>query len=106
MSGHTPGPWFGRSHFNPILVQGASEVGLEIAFACGGGNPNRGEYQANARLIAAAPELLEACEGVETLYAELGKALPALAGTPSYDVVQGAVRKARAAISKATGEGA
>jgi len=60
MSKHTPGPW--------ALSSGASHV---IA-ACGGGicklDSIHGAYQdqaANARLIAAAPDLLEACKVFE-----------------------------------------
>lgn len=59
-SKHTPGPWFDRPDHDPVLIQGASEVGLSIAFACGGGDHRRSEYVANARLIAAAPDMLEA----------------------------------------------
>ena len=60
MSVHTPGPWFGRPHHDPVMISGSSEVGLEIAFSCAGAGSRREEYKANARLIAAAPELLEA----------------------------------------------
>lgn len=62
MSAHTPGPWLGRPDHDPILIQGANDVGLSIAFACGGGSPRREEFMANARLIAAAPELLSIAE--------------------------------------------
>lgn len=62
------------------------------------------ETRANARLISAAPDLLEACHGVDVLYSELGKAMPGIVNTPAYDAVQEAVRKARDAIAKALGE--
>ena len=58
---------------------------------------------ANARLIAAAPELLEAARGVDELYSELQAGLPKIANTRAMDIVQEAVRKARAAIAKAEG---
>lgn len=108
MSAHTPGPWSGRPSHDPVLLQGCEEAGLSIAFACGGGDPRRAEFIANARLIAAAPELLEAATRImaamrsvftfsdmaddEWIYDELGSDLA------------GAYFDARAAIAKATGE--
>jgi hypothetical protein len=85
---HTPGPWSIYS----ITFKGYHQ----IAGAQGGRVcqvlPFEDEYKANARLIAAAPDLLEAlknmCEGFSTLK---DSDFPALA-------------KARAAIAKATGE--
>jgi hypothetical protein len=64
---HTPGPW--RVHEkSPTLV--IDKHGLVIAQAhsyaeCG---IMRDEAEANARLIAAAPELLEALESVVEMY--------------------------------------
>jgi hypothetical protein len=50
---HTPGPWY-VDIYNNILHKGEM-----VAFACiSGGYPEK----ANARLIAAAPEMLEALE--------------------------------------------
>lgn len=86
---HTPGPWFGRPYHDPILIQGCDEVGLCIAFSCGGGGQKRDEFKANARLIAAAPDLLEA----------LQELLASVEGVPC-----GPEAKCRAAIAKATGE--
>lgn len=62
-----------------------------------------GETEANARLIASAPDLLAACRGVDVLYSELHSAMPAIANTPAYDSVINAVKQARAAIAKAIG---
>lgn len=62
--------------------------------------------RANAILISATPDLLEACRGVETVYAELQAALPAIANTAAFDLVAGAVKAARAAIAKAEGRSA
>lgn len=89
---HTPGPWFGRPYHDPILIQGCDEVGLCIAFSCGGGGQKRDEFKANARLIAAAPDLLESV-----------KALLGCMSLAGWDGDPIAV-KARAAIAKATGE--
>jgi hypothetical protein len=48
--------------------------------------------------------LLEACHGVDILYAEMQAALPLIAGTKGFDLVTDAVRKARVAIAKATNQ--
>jgi hypothetical protein len=56
---------------------------------------------ANARLIAAAPELLAAAHNVDVLYAEMQIAMKHLVNTPAWDVVTNAVWQARAAIAKA-----
>lgn len=59
---HTPGPWRVRGKtFNlQIAIVGPSgELSDSIAYAWG----QNGEAEANARLIAAAPELLEALGG-------------------------------------------
>lgn len=55
MSKHTPGPWSVREDIGAVF----DRDGLPIAT---GGSESYEEYQANARLIAAAPELLEACK--------------------------------------------
>jgi len=61
MSKHTPGPWKwwttheGAHRINP------HKGGLVIA-SCDTRNPFSEEQEANARLIAAAPDLLEACK--------------------------------------------
>lgn len=83
---HTPGPWDenngrvfrGNSGSICILTDQHSFV----------------EYRANARLIAAAPELLEALQSI----IEIGKRNTE---NPKYD---GYYDAARAAIAKATGE--
>ncbi len=84
MSKHTPGPW--ETHF-------AHDVTGYPAFYIHGmsGDQKRDEptLQANAKLIAAAPELLQSLEG-------LLNALPSATTHP-------AIAAARAAISKATG---
>lgn len=58
MSGHTPGPWrVGRGGPNLCPTVG-TERGLMVAMVSHGeGHPT----EANARLIAATPDLLEAC---------------------------------------------
>ena len=79
---HTPGPW----DYDIIL-----DICTESNDLSEGGNQSVDE--ANARLIAAAPELLEACEAA---YANL---------KPAYSSEHIVIRRLRAAISAATGKG-
>ena len=98
---HTPGPW----RFNTILTASENHRGWNIVcdHKFNGGfvgtvspkiKEERGnasaEGLANARLIAAAPELLEALQG-------LLNALPSATSHP-------AIKAARATIAKAIGE--
>ena len=57
MSKYTPGPWEARG----LSVFLPNETALAVATCV----PHRPEAQANARLIAAAPELLEALQAVQ-----------------------------------------
>jgi hypothetical protein len=115
---HTPGPWkidplsYGPSgKWNPcnrknirIFAPDASGTGF-IMTECVGPENIPQEQHANARLIAAAPELLEALEaGRDTV-----KALLAAIYAGKTENLTGAEwlefqRKAEAAISKARGE--
>lgn len=94
MSKHTPGPW--------IYDEAASEIGAEtdngamttIATMTDWFPEYYQERYANARLIAAAPDLLEALQEI---------AAPACMAMNSADRVEAFRDIARAAISKATG---
>ena len=83
---HTPGPWTASEHGAYADYNGNSTIilgdDLRIAVVLGSDNE---ETNANARLIAAAPDLLEALEAL-------------LEG--DFNVAE----KARAAIAKAKGE--
>jgi len=84
---HTPGPW-GTSGGKGVYA----ESGREIIFCAH--NTRSGsteEKEANARLIAAAPELLAACQRLLALASE---------GVRAGDSAQG---QAREAITKAIG---
>jgi len=92
MSKHTPGPWQWTQHFDPtisIYKDGFGQIARLYDSSAGTG-------KANARLIAAAPDLLadlqEACDRIEDLVSRLGGTDPEKA-TESY----------RATIAKATG---
>ena len=122
---HTPGQWRWTKQFTGqwALMTGRSLLvmdfvrqgmnGAQPRFSDRNGEPRGGlmhkaedldlATHPDATLIAAAPDLLEACKGVDEVYAALQSALPVIAGTSSFDVVTEAVRKARAAIAKAEG---
>lgn len=112
MSGHTPGPWslphFAKPGMNcqcgyvltdsmlgAVCTVHASGDGDD--WAAHGDNPKFAEAVANARLIAAAPELLEALLAIESAAMNDNQCD---ADTPTFK----AIDAARAAIAKATGE--
>lgn len=87
---HTPGPWrIGTAPPNGEQTIG-NLSGMMVAVATSGGTMRAPETLANAHLIAAAPELLAALQG-------LLQALPSATTHP-------AIKAARAAIAKATGQ--
>lgn len=73
MSGHTPGPWeyidgskTASMQFGPVcVIRGSGKQIASFSWQSPSVNfPSKDESQANARLIAAAPELLEALERI------------------------------------------
>ena len=101
MSGqHTPAPWKARFEKVRYVIFVEGEVGEKALATTGGAWP---DSEANARLIAAAPDLLEALqECAADLEAEIEARRGAvLERTMERDLAT--VRKARAAIAKATG---
>jgi len=103
MSKHTPGPWKIGSEQTDGLgryaqVQSSEEFGDIVARVCVAHNANHTlnrSGRANARLIAAAPELLEALELI----------LPYLTdGEDAGDEATALAPIVRAAIAKAKGE--
>ena len=83
---HTPGPWVAtHADGNDLIVKSGD---IEVVAGCGWRGPPymRGNPDADARLIAAAPDLLEALHGVLRV---------ADRATDEFDA-------ARAAIAKAT----
>lgn len=102
MSKHTPGPWHVGTQNDLLYVidrrpatsndypDHNADVAAIAKVYCGN------ESEANARLIATAPELLEALRGMMAAYEELHA---------RYDLGEcQATVDARAAIAKATGE--
>lgn len=111
MSGHTPGPWYfdeaGNIWRRPPsdLYQNGGGVAGDRPLATaheGWHGEDDGKYPlvANARLIAAAPELLEALQGLDEAYCRAGTDLT------REERHEDRLRliAARAAIAKATGE--
>lgn len=92
---HTPGPWFSAYDDNGFYEIGSESVSLRLAFTYGEGETD----EANARLIAAAPDLLDV---VKEANAELER-LNDPRGFVSMRQMR-IMEKARAAIAKATGE--
>ena len=106
---HTPGPWRtspankGSGDRDMFVMADKPEGQAELAKVYdwaeyGGSLP----AEANAKLIAAAPEMLAALEAVEALINER----PAVVGAPSLEgraAARSVFDRARAAINKATG---
>lgn len=91
---YTPGPWLVHDTIDgPILNTDVRDAKLKWVARCGPlfGRPHVAESEANARLIASAPDLLSAL-----------KAMCSLAGTDNWSALEGAVDDAKAAIRKAT----
>lgn len=96
MSGHTAGPWFVTGQMTLYVEARIGGGMLQEVAAVGPTQADEGygeQQRANARLIAAAPELLEALEQAVTSMQDNG--------WPNSHL---AVRSARAAIAKARGE--
>jgi hypothetical protein len=93
---HTPGPW--RVWRDQDPKEPVQICGMESDFVCeiSGINTNR---EANASLIAAAPELLEALDGFLEL---CGQGVFQVDNCDQGDVIRW-TEKARAAIAKAKG---
>lgn len=116
MSKHTPGPWAmpdsGKGRISKVGANGGWD-GLIATADCGDYARSKSEGLANARLIAAAPDLLEALQNLSIVMQELhdhwdndrdakvGKILIALSGhLPRYDK---RIDELHAAIAKAIG---
>lgn len=93
---HTPGPWeYSHDNGDEFRLIGAGGITVVGGCGCCGSPSMDGNPEADARLIAAAPELLDALEW-----------LVALLPDPELDtdeVQRERVTKARAVITKATG---
>ena len=95
---HTPGEWIasrsGNPNFRTCIV---SEDGGSICHVS-----NWPEFEANAKLIAAAPDLLAVCESIEEVYAELMADDSPKLPMKKFEYLSSLVSKSREAIKKAT----
>jgi hypothetical protein len=95
---HTPGPWGFRLEAPRTVIFHKAEIG-ERALAVGAGHYPA--HIANARLIAAAPDLLEACEELlQDILSPFPREAVVIAGLGTGN---SSIEKARAAIAKAKG---
>ncbi len=110
MTSHTPGPWEARCEgFKGWTVSQPSHYEKPIAviysrdedYGIDGGRYHDKECAANARLIAAAPDLLEACRKVEAISAEMkANGREATFGLRLYEAVKDALAKTGAPSSE------
>lgn len=106
VSGHTPGPWSVRWQDVGAQQRHSAIYGPKVGWGRGiavlahtHGARDKPENTANARLIAAAPDLLEA---LEELFVR-GDVQIAFAGNPN--ACEALEAKCRSAIARARGEG-
>jgi len=100
MSSFTPGPWEARAfndHSLQIPVRDAAGEGVANVW---GGNE---EAHANARLIAAAPDLLERVKSSNVALEEAAKLLDGAGMAGCARIMRGYVDGNNAAIAKAKG---
>ena len=102
---HTPGPWDVEPKGSRHFVDGAD--GLTVAYLDRAGVRERSEIEANARLIAAAPTLLEALEATEAKLTQAARAFycagSAKALREAFEGWRTTSESAREAIAKARG---
>jgi hypothetical protein len=105
MSNHTPGPWTIQQAGYESYILGRIRGG-RVASIYESDQPTD-EERANARLIAAAPELLEACRGVLGLFDRLvirpDGDHDSPDTDPAYIATLGEFARLRAVIAKAEG---
>ena len=92
MSGHTPGPWTVADELvkSLVVIDGATRAPVAMVVALDRSTAPDMEGRANARLIAAAPDLLAAAERVmSTPQHWVGEV------NAAYDALRAAIEKAR-----------
>jgi hypothetical protein len=99
MSKWTPGPWQ-MSPYNYTEVLMAEGIGAECYYVK---NEDEEQSQANAKLIAAAPELYEAADALSRLFNELLFDMSKVT-QGEQDAMKAAWERLDAALAKARGE--
>ena len=102
MSEHTPGKWKAGHDDDPVQVGTEDGKFVAMTLGCDESVADQKDYD-NARLIAAAPEMLEALEAAQASLNSLSEFTRKLKG-PRLTVFEGIRHKISAAISKAKGE--
>lgn len=97
MSAHTPGPW--AHHPEDNIIAAPDGRGL-IEWQARSVHVSIEERDANARLIAAAPELLEALKGALAAWDRLYPSMPVNEAYEDCEFRE--MQRARAAIAKVT----
>lgn len=92
---HAPGPWTLIDRGMPVIVAGEGTVAV-LSTGTLAGPYTDDRLNANARLIAAAPDLLVALTELLTLYLQFENA--------NFDTAKATFDNARAAIRKAEGQ--
>lgn len=115
MNKHTPGPWITENRYKTSINAGKKHIAMVNQYKSGDIESDiwGDEHEANARLIAAAPDLLEA----QTMGSQLNtpdfldwiaaRLIKVYGESPHMDFVLSLTDRAkagRAAIAKATGE--
>ncbi|HBO3358212.1 TPA: hypothetical protein L4S42_006088 [Pseudomonas aeruginosa] len=103
---YTPGPWDYWSGYNPVDELEAQITTEDGDIVIASYNRQIPEGEANAKLLAAAPELLEACQAFKRLYGRLwdvvepsGSGFLSPESVKEYDAIHEVMA---AAIAKAT----
>jgi hypothetical protein len=101
---HTPGPWaiHERAKDSRTHISNGAHIICTLGTTRTDGSPN---HTPNARLIAAAPDLLSALDScLEIMIRAIGERLPIQQGTECEETDwQTAIRNAREALRKAKG---
>ncbi len=92
MNKHTPGPWTVRG---PTQYLNQTQIDPSIGCVYGNGD----EVAANAALVAAAPEMLDALRKAVVLLAGACVHYPDLEPHETYEAVSAAIAKATGAVS-------
>lgn len=96
MSAHTPGPWLANSYSvtnDEIIISATNGDRIARALPYGEFSDNPDAQYANAKLIAAAPDLLQAVKAL-TWALERGEHCPTDEWNAALDLANAAVKKA------------
>lgn len=105
MMAYTPGPWScDYGDFAVYCDTGAEVCAVTQGNHDDGTNISATEMEANLNLIAAAPELLQACQRLLTILVDVYEDDFYRHGEPSEDAWPSVIGEARASIAKAEGK--